>query len=205
MGDGRAIDCRLAVCKQGSGDAGKGPSIMSQCVVAHGPAFALSDMASFRGSAHALFDRAHALSPRLVATPAFEWLQAVVAGTEAATAEEQHRLVCAFLDGLKQVSSWPAAPESYSFVAKCAEYDAYIDKMSRQLHASPRDGWASRPITSDDNIAIAQAIDEIVSHVRGFTAQTSIYDNLVAYSHSRMNALIPAEIAGMRQEAHIPL
>ena len=142
---------------------------MSQCVVARGSAFALGDFQTFRSTAQVFVDSARRLSPELVAMPPFERLQAAVDHGAPATTEEQHGLVCAFLDGLKEASHRMTSPENYSFVAKCTEYDSYIDKVAREFRANARRLWPKQ-VKSENNAAIALAIDEIVAHVRGFAA-----------------------------------
>ena len=177
---------------------------MSQCVVARGSAFALGDFQTFRSTAQVFVDSARRLSPELVAMPPFERLQAAVDHGAPATTEEQHGLVCAFLDGLKEASHRMTSPENYSFVAKCTEYDSYIDKVAREFRANARRLWPKQ-VKSENNAAIALAIDEIVAHVRGFAASSSPFDNFAAYTQMRLRTLVPPEIAGMRQETNISL
>jgi hypothetical protein len=178
---------------------------MSQCVVARGSAFTLGDFQTFRSTAQIFVDSARRLSPELVAMPPFERLQAAVDHGEPATTGEQHGLVCAFLDGLKEASHRTTSPENYSFVAKCTEYDSHIDKVARHFRANARSQWPKRLVKSENNDAIALAIDEIVAHVRGFAAPSSPFDNFAAYTQMRLSTLVPPEVAGMRQETNISL
>jgi hypothetical protein len=91
------------------------------------------------------------------------------------------------------------------FVTKCAEFDHYIDKLALEYRANSRSLWASQGVKSDSTAALGQAIGEIVSHMRAFADPVQLYGSLIAYTQSRLDALLPAEIAGMRQEANIAL
>jgi hypothetical protein len=151
-------------------------------------------------------DRVGSITPSLANGKSFDRLAQVVKGSSLGEAQEQHGAICAFADCLKQVSKPEAVTsESFLFVAKCAEYDLYLDQKVVEFRANRRDQWASDGVTSDNNPVIAQVVDEIAGHMRSFAEPSHRYESFVGYTQSRIKALFPTAIAEMRQEANISI
>jgi hypothetical protein len=151
-------------------------------------------------------DCALRLAPDLSAHSSFDRLKEVARGERLEGAGDQHDAVCAFLDCLKAATLLPAvAPEAYTFVSKCVEYDRYLDQKAIQYRANAREDWPRRRLKSDDNPVLAQVVDEIAAHMRAFSDPKHHHQSLLDYSRARITTLIPPEIADMRQEANIEL
>ncbi len=146
------------------------------------------------------------MKPGLADRLFFKVLKAAADGDRLQGERDQHAAVCAFLDCLQYVAKQgPSTPETYTFVAKCAEYDRYLDQKVAEYRANSRDVWSSHALKSDNNVILAKVVDEIAIHMRSFSDPAQSYQNLVDYTHARIKALVPAEIADMRQEANIAL
>lgn len=174
-------------------------------VVASGRGFGLADAEAFRSTARVFVDHAGRIGPGLAGLPSFDLLREAAGGRALSDACGQHEVVCAFLDCLKRATEQAATAETYAFVAKCAEYDRYLDEKVVEFRANRRDDWSSAAVKSDDNIVIAKVVDEIAGHLRAFSEPAQAYESLVDYTQARIKALMPGEIAGMRQEANISL
>lgn len=175
-------------------------------IVASGAAFAVVRPDDLRSTAAVFLDCAQWLAPASDSRAAFERLAGIARGEGLQGPADQHRAVCAFLDCLKAAGSTRgAAPEAYGFVSKCAEYDRYLDEKVQQSRANARAEWAASRVTSDDTPMLAQVVDEIASHIRAFAQSGYRYESIVQYARARIEALLPAEIANMRQEANIAL
>lgn len=168
--------------------------------------FALADMEAFRSTARVFVDHAGRMKPGLAGRPSFDTLKAAADGRQPQDARGQHTAVCAFLDCLKRASEQgTSTPETYTFVAKCTEYDRYLDEKVVEFRANLRDEWSSKAVKSDNNTTLAKVVDEIVGHMRSFIEPGQAYQSLVDYTQARIKALLPHEVAGMRQEANISL
>jgi hypothetical protein len=175
-------------------------------VVASGGTFQVPNADAFRSTARIFVEQARRASPALAGRPAVEHLWTLANGAPLGASDEQHNAVCSFLDGLRDASQQMAVvPEAHLFVAKCAEYDRYIDKLAGEARANARGEWARRSLKSDNNAVLAQSIDEIAAHIRAFADPALTYESLAAYSQAKINAILPAEVAGMRQEANLSL
>jgi hypothetical protein len=176
------------------------------CVVAAGQAFQLANLGAFRSTAHVFVDYARRLSPAFAKISSLDRLQVLAQGGEIETAKDQHQAVCTFLECLKQASSQePTGPDTYLFIAKCSEYDRYIDKLASEHRANSRAEWEHDGTKSNNNAILAQAIGEIVGHMQGFAGPAQPYEGFKAYAQAKINALLPAAIAGMRQETNMAL
>ncbi len=168
--------------------------------------FALSDPEAFQSTARIFVACASRMKPGLADRPSFNLLKAAADGSRLLDAKGQHATVCAFLDCLKHVSEQGVStPETYTFVAKCSEYDRYLDHKAVEYRANLRADWSSQSLKSDNNTVLARVVDEIAMHMRAFSEPALSYQSLVDYTHARIGALVPAEIADMRQEANIAL
>ncbi len=174
-------------------------------VVASGRGFGLADAEAFRSTAQVFVEHAGRMGPGLAGGPSFGLLKEAAGGGALADTRTQHEAVCAFLDCLKRASGQGATPETYTFVAKCAEYDRYLDEKVVEFRANRREDWPSNAVKSDDNTTIAKVVDEIAGHLRSFSEPAQSYQSLVDYTQARIRSLMPTEIAGMRQEANISL
>lgn len=175
-------------------------------MVSSGSLFALSDLEAFKSTAAIFVNCVGSLTPSLASGKSFDRLAAAANGGSLRDADDQHRAICAFADCLKQESrQGTAAPEGHLFASKCAEYDLYLDQKAAEHRANAREEWASRGVKSDNNVVIAQVVDEIARHMRAFAEPSHRYESLVAYTQSKVNALFPTVIAEMRQEANIAL
>lgn len=174
-------------------------------VVVSGRGFGLADAEAFRSTARVFVDHAGRMQPGLGGGPALDVLKGAAEGRAFGDARGQHEAVCAFLDCLKRASQQGTTAETFTFVAKCAEYDRYLDEKVVEFRANPRGDWPSNAVKSDNNTVIAQVVDEIVGHLRSFAEPAQAYQSLVDYTQARIRALMPPEIAGMRQEANISL
>lgn len=175
-------------------------------VVASRIGFALSDAAAFRSTAGIVADFAGRMAPGFGDLSSLSALRAVAEGKQLQDDAEQHAAVCAFLDCLEFISEQRTpTPETYAFVAKCSEYNRYLDQKVVEYRANPRGTWATQSLTSDNNEILAKVVDEIATHLRSFSDPAQTYQGLVDYTQARIRALIPAEIADMRQEANIAL
>jgi len=143
--------------------------------------------------------------PQLSNDPSLDRLAAAADGNGLDTPADQHGAICAFLACLQSARRQGGAAETYRFIAKCAEYDDYIDQKIVEYQATPRADWASRSVQSQNNAVLAQVIDEIATHMRAFSGPAQLYGSLVDYTQAKIKALMPPEIAGMRQEANIAL
>src|SRR3954447_9169992 len=100
-------------------------------IVAFGSTFAVIRPDGLQETAAAFIDCAHRLTPILRSHSAFDRLAGVARGNPLGEPVEQHEAVCAFLDCLKAAGSLQSvSPEAYGFVAKCAEYDRYLDQKT---------------------------------------------------------------------------
>jgi len=177
-----------------------------KCVVASGRDFQLADPEAFRSTARAVVDYARRLSPAFAKISSLARLQVIADGGDIGAAKDQHTAVCALLDCLKQASSQePTGPDEYLFVGKCSEYDRYIDKFAVRQGANSRIEWANDAVRSNDNAVLAQAIDEIVSHMRAFGEPAQHYQGFAAYAQARLDALLPPEIMEVHQETNLAL
>jgi hypothetical protein len=174
-------------------------------IVASGSTFAVTRPDALQSTAAVFVNCVQRLVPTLGSLDSFDRLMRVARGDSLGGTADQHDAVCAFLDCLKAAGSLRAvAPEAYGFVSKCVEYDRYLDQKVLQFNANARDDWA-RTLESDNNPILAQVVDEIASHIRAFAGQDQQYESIVQYSRAKIEALLPAEIANMRQEANIAL
>jgi len=173
--------------------------------VASGRGFGLADAEAFRSTARVFVDHAGRMGSGLAGIPSFGLLEKAAGGRALDDASGQHEAVCAFLDCLKRAAEQGGTPETYTFIAKCAEYDRYLDEKVVEFRANRRDDWQAKAVKSDDNTIIAKVVDEIVGHLRSFSEPAQAYQSLVDYTQARIKALMPPEIAGMRQEANISL
>lgn len=175
-------------------------------VVTSESGFALSDREAFQSTARVFMTLASQMKPGLEDRPSFDLLRAAADGNELQDERGQHAAVCAFLDCLKRTAEQSTSTaETYTFVAKCTEYDRYLDQKAIEYRANLREDWSSQTLKSDNNVIIAKVVDEIVGHLRSFSSPAQNYQSLVDYTQARIKTLVPAEIAGMRQEANIAL
>ena len=175
-------------------------------MVSSGSSFALSDLEAFKSTVAIFVNSICSLTPSLANGKSFDCLAAVAKGGNLRDAADQHSAVCAFADCLKQLSKPDTVtPEGHLLVSKCAEYDLYLDQKAAEQRANTRDEWASRGVKSDNNIVLAQVVDEIARHARAFADPRHRYESLVNYTQSKINTLMPTAIAEMRQEANIAL
>jgi hypothetical protein len=179
---------------------------MGPSVVSSGSTFQLARPGDLETTAAVFVDCALRLAPDVSTHGSFDRLKEVARGERLEGASDQHEAVCAFLDCLKAATLVRGvAPEAYTFVSKCAEYDRYLDQKAVEYRANAREDWSQRSVTSDSNPVLAQVVDEIASHVRAFSDPAHHHQSLLAYSRARIKTLMPAEIAEMRQEANIEL
>jgi hypothetical protein len=171
-------------------------------VISRGADFALEDPRLFGANVAILVEQAAAVLP----ATGWEALTKAIAGDSLGTAAGQHRAVCLFAACLDAVGgeAKPSA-QTHLLVAKCGEYSQYLDQKCSEAGANPRGDWAGRGVHSRDNAMLAQVVDEIAHHVRGFAEPGFVYESIAGYSNARLQALLPPEIAGMRQEANIAI
>jgi len=133
-----------------------------------GRSFGLADAEAFRLTARVFVDQAGRMEPGIAGGPSFGLMKEAADGRAFADARGQHEAVCAFLDCLKRASQQGPTPETFTFVAKCAEYDRYLDEKVVEFRANPRGDWSAAAVKSEDNAVIAQVVDEIAAQLRSF-------------------------------------
>lgn len=174
-------------------------------VVSRGSLFALEQPQLFASSVTNFLEEA-ALMNHGPAQALFDQLCRMVSGVGSQAADEQHRTICGFLACLEEVAH-RAVPNAatHLFVVKSREYNAYLDAKAIELKANPREGWLASGVRCDNNAVLAKVIDEIASHVRAFGQAAHRYESMTAYAQAKIDAMLPREIAGMRQEANLGL
>jgi hypothetical protein len=97
-----------------------------------------------------------------------------------------------------------SAPDTELFVAKCAEYDRYLDEIAARYQANARTDWRDS-VRSNDNGVVAQVVDEIARHLRSFGTANKNYAAMLAYKESKLREVLPPIIADMWHEANLAI